>query len=246
MTPRIFVIVIASFDKPIYVEFIKFRKLQFKQYGIPHLFVYDTEPADNFVCDDHDFIFKRYPVSEYLDIVHPEYNPHMILKFLHALHRIPTRYDYVIRVNLSTFINFPLMLNHLSSSPRTAYAAGRNVCIALPDWCLSNRPDDVIDFISGTCMIFSQDVVDLLKTISLGSPLLYTHNDDVILSHFIKKHGIPFYHMDMYCIENDKTPLPTQPVMMIRIKHENNREHLDVMCWKKLLELDGINTFEDG
>uniref|UniRef100_A0A6C0KCF2 Glycosyltransferase n=1 Tax=viral metagenome TaxID=1070528 RepID=A0A6C0KCF2_9ZZZZ len=241
--PTLFVIIIASFDKPVYFDFIKFRKLQLKQYNIPHLFVYDTEPPEDFVCDSNDFIFKRSEPNLNVNTIHPEYNPHMIVKFLRALHVIPSTYDYVVRVNLSTFINFPLLCNTLRNSPRVKYAGGHNICVCLPDWCFSLRPTDVIDFMSGTFMVFSKDVIEYFKTLPFDSLMYHTHNDDVIISHLTKKNGILITHIDM-CYSNDSSPIDSSYIIY-RVRHENDREIKDTTTWKKLLGIiDYIDIIE--
>lgn len=237
-----FVIIVASFDQPVYLDLIKFRKEQLKKYNIPHAFVYDTDPPSGFVCDGNDHIFKRPSVPEQIDVIHPEYNPHMILKFLKTLHVIPIHmYDYFIRVNLSTFINFSLLRANLLVAPRANYTAGYNICVSLPDWCVSSRPSDVINFISGACMIFSRDIIEYFKSLSFGNPLFYTHNDDVILSHLIKQKGIDIHHMDMYPVENDM-PILDMNCIIYRIKHHYDR-YKDIGVWKQLLKkIDGLDV----
>ena len=232
----LFVIVIASFEQPVYLEMIKYRKLQLNQYKVPYLFVYDTEPPFGFVCDEHDIILKKSCVPYYIDVIHPELNPHMILKFLKAVHFITISYDYLVRVNLSTFVNFPSLLNMLSYSPKTKFAAGFNICISLPDWCLAKNPKDEIDFISGTFMLFSKDVIDYFKSIPCDSephPLVYTHNDDVILSYFAKEYGVRIQHIPMFVTNiNEQIDLS---YLIYRIRHKTEREVNDIGVWKKLL-----------
>ena len=228
----IFIFVIASFGDTIYDELIRMRKLQFKKYNIPHMFLYDTVPPENTILDESDIVFQRPSLTHTVN-VHPELNPHMTMKFIDGLHRIDERkYKYVVRVNVSTFIDFQELLTMLSKDMYPIkFAAGYLMCIDIPDWSIDHT--DPYEFISGTCMIFSSDVIEFLKTMKLDDPLYYTHNDDVIISYLVKKYCNSLAHINMSWSDEDKCCL-------YRIKNDYDRSD-DIKKWSSLLNsIDSI------
>ncbi len=236
---KIFVCVIGSFELPWYREFIRMRKEQLKMLNIPYMFIYDDTVPDNYKFDETTDvcipkIAPPYPVTNELNSRPNALNPHMILKFLKALQRIDERnYDYIVRVNLSTFINFRCLQGILQDAPRTKYAGGYTLSFPISDW--QPNPVDPIQFLSGTCMIFSKDVISMLKTIEYDYYVLYEHNDDVVLSYLVNIYTQYFYHLPMIFLENDRYPTQyeIQTHALFRIKHYLDRSH-DIELWKYL------------
>lgn len=90
------------------------------------------------------------------------------LKMINAFERINyENYDYVIRTNLSSYLNIYELVNFLKDKPRNKFWAG-----------FGN-----INFSSGACYILSKDMVQLI----LNNRILWNHNkiDDVALSHML-------------------------------------------------------------
>ena len=227
----IFVFVIANFGNTVYDEMIRMLKLQFKKYNISHMFLYDSvPPPGNTVLDKSDIIFSKPTLTHNTQ---SELNPYMIMKFLAGLHLInENKYKYIIRVNVSTFIDFQQLISVLSNDiPLTKFAGGHLMCFNIPDWSIDHV--DPYEFISGTCMIFSKDVIEFLKTKKLDDPLYYTHNDDVIISYLVKTYCDSISKISMSWSDGDKCCL-------YRIKYEDDRNK-DIVKWASLLNsIDSI------
>ncbi len=85
-------------------------------------------------------------------------------------------------------------------------------------------------------MIFSKDVISMLKTIEHDYYVLYEHNDDVVLSYLVKLYTQHLYHLPMVFLENDRKPTPheIQTNALFRVKHYSDRAR-DIDMWKYLL-----------
>ncbi len=216
------------------------RKAQLAKLGIPYMFIYDDATPPEYPFDPQtDVCIPKiqppYPVTNELNSRPNALNPHMVLKFLKALQRIDdSQYDYIFRVNLSTFIHFDVLATILQGAPRTKYAAGYTMTFPIANW----RPNPVepTQFISGTCMIFSKDVVSMLKTIEYDYYILYEHNDDVVLSYIVKVYTNTLHHLPMVFLENDHRPSiqEIKSNALFRVKHYADR-YRDVETWKCLL-----------
>ena len=233
---RIFICIIGSFELPCYVDMIRMRKLQLKKYKIPHIFLFDGSIPNTYILDPNDRWYEKevppWPVENELNTRTNALNPHMILKFLKGVREFDeTQYDYIIRVNLSTFINFPKLQKMLDVSKRHHYAGGHCMKFRISDW----RPNsyDEFEFISGACMIFSSDVITFFKSFPFTSYILYEHNDDIVLSYLAKLYVNTFNHINMVFLEGGINYDSIENVIY-RIKHINRDD--DIYVWKKLLK----------
>ena len=239
-SPRIFVIVIGSFELPVYQSFIALRKAQLVKLGIPHMFIYDDMTPPEYPFDPQtDVCIPKakppYPVMNELNSRPNALNPHMVLKFLKSLQRIDeTQYDYILRVNLSTFIHFEALITILKIQPRTKYVGGHMMTFPIADWRLN--PVEPTKFISGTCMIFSKDVISMLKTIEYDYYVLYEHNDDLVISYLTNVYTNHLSHVPMVFLENDRRPSREEihQNALFRVKHYSDRLY-DIDIWKYLL-----------
>jgi len=256
---NIFVFVVASFNDPVYLEFIKLRKQIFKRYGIPHMFVYDitSNDYDQNILKNHDlyesetdyFVEKEIvqPPLSMPSIANPHLNPHMVIKFLKAIRLIDvSKYQFILRVNLSTYINFPLLLNYLNKedAPTSPFIIGPRLKIKLPDSSYPLYRSTVNEFISGTCMIFSPDIIKYLQDYDLTNTTeLYIHNDDIVLSHIVKQMNnsvlinIPMVNWCKF----KKRSVDLLKSILVRCKDNNDRNQ-DTKKWKYLMKyVDRIN-----
>ena len=84
-------------------------------------------------------------------------------------------------------------------------------------------------------MIFSRDVVSMLKSIEYDYYILYEHNDDVVLSYLAKVYTERLHHLPMVFLENDR--MPSQEEIknnaLFRVKHYLDRTR-DVEMWRIL------------
>jgi hypothetical protein len=238
---RIFVIVIGSFNLSCYYEFIRMRKLQLNKYKIPHMFVFDSPVPDDYVPDSTDVFFEKvskpYPVENPKNMAPSAMSPHMAVKFLKSLQTVDeTQYDYIIRCNLSTYIYFPRLMVYLGSISTRPYVGGPIMKFQIPDWAIN--PHDPIEFISGTCMVFSSDVIQFMKALPTNSYIVYEHEDDVVLSFLAKLVSNKLYNIPILLLENDRYPEQHEidSFALFRIKHYIDR-HKDVEKWKFLYSL---------
>ena len=230
---KIMIFVIASFEDPAYIHFIKMRKLQFQKYNIPHKFLYDGTNHELFTDPLTDIFHEKQQPPP--NIVHPHLNPHMIMKFMKALQSTDlSKYSLVLRINLSTYINIPLLLKYLQSFPSEQTAAAYTMKLLLPDCSLERYKTTPIHLLSGCAQIFTMDFIRYLQSYDLTNhAILHMHCDDVILSHLAKEYGCEFVHIPM---------LPraifaggeARDAMLIRCKDEKSRM-VDVEKWAYLL-----------
>ncbi len=244
MNQDIFVIVIASHNIPLYYDLIEFKKKQLAQYNISNIFLFDECPVD-YKPDSNDIFFSKMPPPYPAEGAFSNWNvlnPHMILKFINYIktHDL-SKYKFVLRVNLSTFINYNLIYQQLlATAPTTNSIYGNFLYQTLPDWNIYSRTP--LCLLRGTLIIFSQDAITKYSNIDINNPDLYKHNDDTVISHFVNKLGLNNYNINMYDISDryDISDLDLMHNSIIRIKYSNRV--YDIYMWKRLLKLiDNIN-----
>jgi hypothetical protein len=243
MFNKVFLFIIASFHEPEYLDFIRLRKLQLKQYPISHYFLFDDLPPPDYRFDENDIYMQKPELGLKKANNHPHMNPYMIIKFLSGLNKINENdYDYIIRVNLSTFLNIPALFLKLQTMPKYNFAMAHLIYQYLPDWDIYNHTQ--LTLLSGTCIILSSDIIQKLKTIDLFAPILFEHNDDTVLSHIISNYKVNIYNEPMYFLEHAYLCSYTECMnyCFFRIKHVSNRSN-DIIQWKHLLlNIDNIYT----
>ena len=225
---EIFVFVIASKEEPAYLEMIRMRKMQFAKYQIPHAFLYDGDAYGN--QDPTDFYYAKEPVA---GIVHPDMNPHMIMKFMKAVRQTDlSSYRFVLRINVSTYINFLRLLPYLETLPNDHVAAGYTMNLVIPGCAMEIYRTTPMHLLSGCAMIFSPDVVRHLQEYDhSNTSVLHMHNDDVVLTYIVQKYGCKLIHLHMWlynCAE------AANHAILIRLKDEHDRMN-DVKQWRELL-----------
>ena len=235
MSPRIFIYIIASFGEPIYKELIKLRKLQLLKYKIDHYFLFDEESPIDYIMDKNDVYLKKEDIISHSKI-NPHMNPFMIQRFLKGLQLIDeSQYDYIIRVNISTFININLLLKELEDKPRYQFVMAPLISQHISDW--EEYKSKISIILSGTCIIMSNDIITNLKNININDPILHKHNDDTVISHLLKTYVKHYYNINMYLFESisslDNTILDT--ISLYRIKNSIDRDY-DILHWEYLLK----------
>jgi hypothetical protein len=235
MAPRIFVFVIGSFEQTCYTEMLQMRRRQLEHLGIPHLFLLDgVKPAD-FELGPHDLWIDKNP-----DFDPKAMNPHMTVKFLKGLRTIDVNsYDYIVRVNASTYIQFSALFSLLVSWPRAAVAGGYLLTQGISALRL-----DRFQFVSGMCMVFSSDVAQRLQELPLDLDTYKKSYDDVILSFIIKDVVKSWIHVPFVFYTGDILRLPQKvegPFHRVRHTDRDN----DSIVWHELLRLgDGLKLIE--
>lgn len=232
---KIFIFIVASFEEKAYRYFVKMRKLQLAKYNIPHRFLFDGPCPDDYTADENDVFYDKpqppFPVSVE-QIPSPAINPHMIIKFMKAVKDSsfdPSKYDFILRINLSTFINFPKLFNLLPQIPTSKSCAAHTA--------LTQFDGIPIKMISGTAQIFTPDFITWFRdNVHYDNPKIYIDNDDVILSYFAQIQQLNIITLPLTYNKTDTTAL------MIRLKTFDNRFY-DVQSWAWLLKAVDDITF---
>lgn len=225
---KIFIFVIGSFEEKAYTYFIKMRKLQLAKYDIPHRFLFDGPCPEDYKPDENDVFYDKpkppFPVLVE-QIPSPAINPHMIIKFMKAVKDSnfdPSKYDYILRINLSTFINFQKLYAILPQIPTSRSCAAHTAGIHF-----NGKP---LKLISGTAQIFTPDFITWFRdNIHFDNPTIYMDNDDVILSYFAQEQQLNTITLPLTYNRQDTNAL------IIRLKAIDNR-FLDVQSWAWLLK----------
>lgn len=179
---KIIFLIIYSTDVP---EFSQMRELTPKymnlyQDEIKYLFLEYKEDLTEDVIETDDCLFFKGSDSMYASI----YN-----KSIKAMEYISTKYefDYVIRTNMSTFWNIPNLFKLLEIKQKEKLACG----YAKQYYDIGSR---VIEFISGTGIIMSKDVAEIVYK----NPNYVTGRDDVDICDAIYLNGIEIYDVVEY------------------------------------------------
>jgi len=234
MNRKIFIFVIASFGDPVYIDLIRLRKLQFKKYNIPHYFLFDEEPPSTYKFDNNDIYIEKEKNSFKTDI-NPHMNPYMVQRFLKGLQLIDeTSYDYIIRINISTYINFNQLTKEMDSFSKIQFASAHLINQKLPDWNI--YIDKELILFSGTCIIFSSDTITYLKKIDIKSEILSKHNDDTVLSHLLSAYINKYNIISVAFLEHNNSYTDADKnKSIIRIKNNIDRRY-DILHWIYLLK----------
>jgi hypothetical protein len=174
------------------------------------------------------------------------HKPGILIKTLSAAKGKPG-YDFSLRTNLSSFYVFPKLLKYLDNVKTPFYGGVKDVCY---------RKSGLYPYISGSGIVMSQDVMELL--IRNGERLIMEDEyDDVVMGRFVHSLGIPFTHIDRMNYYGNQTTISVErdgsccdisleqfsrleninKILHFRIKNPSNdlREITDVGIYKKLV-----------
>lgn len=210
---------------------LRLRRRQLEHLGLPHLFLLDgVKPAD-FELGPHDIWIEKNPAFDPKAM-----NPHMIVKFLKGLKLINVGdYDYIVRVNASTYIQFSALFSLLEGWPRVGAAGGFLLTQGIPALWIER-----FQFISGMCMVFSSDVAQHLQGLPHDLDVYQKSYDDVVLSFMIKDVVKTWIHVRFVFYTGDRMKLPRQVEGPFHRVRHTDRDH-DILVWRELLRLgEGI------
>lgn len=216
-----------------YFDIIK-NKIAFKD-GIDVYNLYNDNNL-NFILQPNDFFYKNvnsFVESNEFDAAnYCVFNMHeMFLKFYTFLKDnidLINNYDYIVRCNSSTFINFRRLHEIVETLPRANCYAGYKL-------------NDIL--VSGTCCVFSKDVILKLIDTELDCIQYKDNYDDVAIGNLISNtHSIPPTNIEWYNFSSGITPTEQEiqtslNYPIIRIRNNNSREEIDVDIWKRLFNL---------
>ena len=233
---RVFFLVVASYDQPVYADMIRMRRAQFERRNIPHLFVLDGPRPDT--LKDDEIYFRR--TAEMEATAGPKLEKRLaglLLKFQSATKGFLTdpaytSFTHVLRINVSTFINIDVFEALLQEAPERGCYVGT--------W-LFEAADPNPAFLSGTAILFSRDVLEYFASLDLDQhPIAREQSDDIALGGLLAPHFPPSDLFPMIIVpEEGWERVPEHP--FIRVRNEGgNRDVEDSEHWRRLMRM-----FED-
>lgn len=215
-------VIVLSYWNDLYDHFDKLNSILAYKNNVPIKFVFNhtTQSKTLLPCD---MFFQT-------SIGYPQCLLTMLEKFIWAwkqLKELPEwkACDYIIRANSSTFLNHTVLQQYINKLPITECFAGH---------IMFN------EFISGTCMIFSKDVLNKLEQrFTENYPIRYRDHDDCIIRDLLKdinkidmEWGI--FDKNIQPPDNDIDKALEYPI--IRIRNDLSRKEIDTWIWNKLFE----------
>lgn len=233
---KLLVLIIASDQDPVYTELQKVWK-SYMHYDSDHVEAYFIKGDPNLTSIAEikgDVIYSKTPEGWITDVLTPTglvpASAGVLNKTLLSLEAMAPRFkefDYVLRTNLSTFYNFPKMLEFLKKLPVSN--------------CYAGSPCDF--FASGTGIIMSPDVAQMLVDSKAELFDNKSVEDDVVIGHFFRKKGVPVIHHDRLDIlsladwQKVKNTIPSN-IFQFRVKGEATRRlHDDTYIHRELLKM---------
>lgn len=208
---------VLTYDTPLYNHFDKIKRLYLEKNKEDFYFVYNgTDNSKNNISNRQ--------LNFYSDVKQHAGIPAMYLKFIGLIQSgILNDYDFIIRVNSSTFINMDLIREKLSNLKQNVYMGFYD-----PAW----------HFVSGACIIFSQDILQLLC--KHFNSVNYFKEDDVVIGDILTSLNVSKTYLDRYCLHN-LTSIPSDEEIktaltypQIRIWNPHNRMNIDTGIWDKI------------
>lgn len=217
--------VILTHDDPLYNHFDGIKRKYLEKSNEDFLFVYNGTDTSKHNLNNNTYNY-------YSDIVHPSGIPVMFEKFIDVINSgLLNDYDYVIRVNSSTFIDLKQIRQNLIDKKENVYMG-----FFYPNW----------DFVSGACSIFSKDV---LKKLTENVHLVNKNQeDDTAIGSLMSRLNIPKTFLDRACfethIQDTHITVPSVSVVQealkqpqIRIRNNSNREVIDKGIWNIIADI---------
>jgi hypothetical protein len=238
--PSLFVIVIASFNKECYNNMVAMRVAQLESRNIPYYFLINGDIPE-------DICLEKSKFTHYPNLSIKQHNNNSLVtpwatkafqETLQTLYREKglDAYDYILRLNVSTYVDFakiPWMLQFL---PKEGLVAG-------PLFVYNGKI-----FANGTAMLFSKDTAKAFafETI-LDKDLCDTTNDDVVISWSLMDR---YYLHDInmfYAWYEHFTEIPTVEdihkkikfeTIFLRVKNDGSkRDIIDTSIWVYLYNM---------
>lgn len=224
---KVLVLIITSDDLPVYAELQKIWR-SYMHRDREHVEVYFIRGNQNLA---HEYEIEEEIIwSRCQECLIPGILNKTIISLEAMLPRIKSKFDYVLRTNLSSFYVFPRLLEFLAQCPRTNFYGGSP--IGMHDLRIG----------SGSGFLMTPDVAELLvkhKQHFINNASTY---DDVIMGNFLKHHGIRLQthpRMDFYTMKDwyrQKDSIP-DTMFHFRIKNpEKLRMKNDVYIQSQLLD----------
>ena len=231
-------------DRDPFKEFDRIKRLYYRNKNINFSFIYNDDIDYNFIADKEDIMYRIGIPVNYKNFLNTSLAsaepgiPMMLQKFLAEIKKPEyLKYDYVIRTNSSSFINIDKLKELLDSQviPPNAYAGFHYQCNTFPN---------IPSFISGTFIIISRNVIEVLRNIVIPDNILY-QCDDVALGILIETmcdgipYNIPMHFCDLNALSLENTREMVKNNIILRIKdgtlERNNPNDLNI--WQNIHQI---------
>lgn len=228
-----FIILNVTYNHKLYNFFDTIKsKLAFKE-NIPFYNLYNGIKQD-FILQNTDYFFTNKPYSNLNNFNPANYEVKHIHEmfqkfyfFIRENKKELNNYDFILRCNSSTFLNFKTIKQIIQQLPKTNCYAGVQL----------NRI-----LVSGTCIFFSKDVLFKIADTDLQSISFENNYDDVTIGNLISDtYKIPPTHIPQYNFSSGNIPSDDEIKQSllyptIRVRNNNDREKIDVFIWNKLFK----------
>lgn len=214
--------VILTCDDPLYNHFDDIKRKYLEKKQEEYLFIYNG-------IDDTKHNLENKTYNYFSNIKHPSGIPVMFDKFVDVIKSgLLNEYDFVIRVNSSTFINMDVIRERLQHKTKNVYMG-----FFCPNW----------NFVSGACVIFSQDV---LQRLAENAHIVNKfQEDDTAIGDLMCRLNVPKTYLERYCfeshIQDTHITVPPDSVIeealkfpQIRIRNNSNRNLIDKGIWNTI------------
>jgi hypothetical protein len=245
---KLFVYVFASFNEPMYKKMVEIRIEQMRKRKIPFMFLING-PMDYSV----DLREGEYTLDTSTFV---KGGPHVVLHFQRFLQDLYSKsesekYEYILKLNVSTFVNFEGYFELLDHLPKQKLIAGKVLNYKMYE----DSSNGV--FLSGTAMTFSKDVAKVfayeIQIPDLSVIPWPNNSEDVIISQSLFKQftdtdiqgeylWIDYYKTipavnDFYSTINDTCVFNRH--VFFRVRNDVNRSLLDPFFWACLYKKFG-------
>lgn len=237
---NVFFVILASYDQPVYSTMIKLRRHQLERRGIEHVFVIDGPRPEKLEYDEiyYDRTHDESTVGPKLE----KRLSGLLVKFQKAcvdfLNSRSKHFTHMLRINVSTFINFAVFENLLEQAPESNCYAGT--------WLF----EEPWKFLSGTAILFSRDVVEHIASLNLSDYGVSREElDDVALGKILEPYVKPIDLFPMILMPDEWEELDKHPFIRVR-NEEHDRDVDDKKHWYDLMrryeQFDQPEGFSDG
>jgi hypothetical protein len=248
---NLLVVVLASYNLPVYKDMIEIRRIQFKQFGLPVYFIIDGPINGHKLLPDEIYIERTKDIENGTTIQKEISN--ILFKFHESVNELLKKHinvTHVLRLNVSTYVNLDKLNVIFPSIPFRDVIYGTQI---LKTGTLKSMFPK--GFLSGTAILYSKDVMEYFCKIDIkNEPISYLMPDDVALAKLLEKYNskefFNIYHFKINIPNishvthyntyiNDyykKTILETnskhlKDYTFIRVRNDKDRDIIDKQIW---------------
>ena len=219
-------VVVLTYKSDLYDHFDRIKRKYLETKDVDYYFLYNG--TDKSLSNP-----KEHNLNYYSDFQHYE-NPTVPVmwdKFMAFISETAGKYDYIIRVNSSTFVNVDSVIEKIKQ-----HSNKEDLYMGHP---IQNLQEG--EFASGGCIVFSNATLKKLFEVSKifkHNPEARMREDDVLIGLAVREVlKIPLTYLDWYYF-GDQTTVPPEKIVeealtypQIRIRNNANRDLIDKSIW---------------